>query len=234
MSTPAAEDEGLARRLDKPMGVLGIIFLLVALGQSLAEEAWLVSALTISSWLLWALFVAEFTVRAVTARDRRRFWRKNWWQILFLVLPFLRFARALRGLRAARAVGVVAAAVRGSRSAGRLLSGRIGWLAAVTGIVVLAVSQLLYVLGAYATYGAALHDTAMATVAAEPLAADAGWVRVLEVVLAGYSVAVFATLAGAVGAYFLQRGQPGEKRQDVGEPLPASGDLRELRGDGKG
>ncbi len=208
-SKPAAVEEGLARRLDKPMGTLGIIFLLVALGQSLAQDAWLVTTLTILGWLLWAVFVVEFTFRAVTATDRCRFWRKNWWQVLFLVLPFLRFARALRVLRAARVVGVLSAAVRGSRSAGRLLSGRIGWLAAITGIVVLAISQLLYVLGAYSSYGSALHDTAMSTVAAEPLAADVGWVRVLEVVLAAYSVAVFATLAGAVVAYFLERGHPG-------------------------
>jgi voltage-gated potassium channel len=37
------EREGLARRLDRPMGVLGLVFVLVVLGQSLAREAWLVA-----------------------------------------------------------------------------------------------------------------------------------------------------------------------------------------------
>ncbi|NEM06147.1 hypothetical protein [Geodermatophilus normandii] len=197
------EREGLARRLDKPMGVLGLVFVLVVLGQSLAREPWLVTVLTVAGWLCWGVFVAEFLHRAVRARDQRRFWARNWWQVLFLALPFLRFARALTLLRVGRLGGVVSAAVRGSRSAGRLLSGRIGWLAAVTGVVVLAGSQLLYVGGAYGDYAPALHETALATVTGQPLTADGGLARMLEVVLAVYSVAVFATLAGALGAYFV-------------------------------
>ena len=208
----APETEGLARRLDKPMGVLGLVFVLVVLGQSLAREPWLVTTLTVVGWVGWAIFVAEFAYRALSARDRKRFWTRNWWQLIFLALPFLRFARALSLLRAARVGGVLSAAVRGSRSAGRLLSGRIGWLAAVTGVVVLATSQLLYVLGAYSGYGPALHEVALATVSGEPLSADGGLARFLDVVLAVYSVAVFATVAGALGAYFLDRSatRPGE------------------------
>jgi voltage-gated potassium channel len=201
------ETEGLARRLDKPMGVLGLVFVLVVLGQSLAREPWLVTTLTVVGWVAWAIFVAEFAFRALTATDRRRFWARNWWQVIFLAVPFLRFARALTVLRAARVGGVLSAAVRGSRSAGRLLSGRIGWLVAVTGVVVLAASQLLYVVGAYDSYGPALYDAALATVSGEPLSAEGGLARFLDVVLAVYSVAVFATVAGALGAYFLGRSQ---------------------------
>jgi voltage-gated potassium channel len=188
------------------MGVLGLVFVLVVLGQSLAREAWLVTTLTVVGWVAWAIFVAEFAYRALSARDKGRFWTRNWWQLIFLALPFLRFARALTLLRAARVGGVLSAAVRGSRSAGRLLSGRIGWLTAVTGVVVLATSQLLYVLGAYDSYGPALYDVALATVSGEPLSADGGLARFLDVALAVYSVAVFATVAGALGAYFLDRG----------------------------
>ncbi|WP_299954650.1 hypothetical protein [uncultured Modestobacter sp.] len=199
------ETEGLARRLDRPMGVLGLVFVLVVLGQSLAREPWLVTSLTVAGWVCWAVFVAEFAVRAYRAPSQRRFWGRNWWQLLFLALPFLRFARALTLLRTARIGGVLSAAVRGSRSAGRLLSSRIGWLTAVSGVVVLGSSQLLYVVGAYDTYGPALHGAALATVTGEPLATDHGLARFLEVALAVWSVAVFATLAGALGAYFLER-----------------------------
>lgn len=217
----APETEGLARRLDKPMGALGLVFVLVVLGQSLAREPWLVTTLTVAGWVAWAVFVAEFGFRAVSARDRRRFWARNWWQLIFLALPFLRFARALTLLRAARVGGVLSAAVRGSRSAGRLLSGRIGWLSAVTGVVVLATSQLLYVLGAYESYGTALYDAALATVTGAPLSAAGGLARFLDVALAVYSVAVFATVAGALGAYFLERNatRPG----DTASPAPIPG-----------
>ena len=199
-----SQAERLARRLDRPMGALGLVFLLVVLGQSLAEDGRLVTALTISGWLLWLVFVAEFALRAYVAKHQRRFWARNWWQLVFLAVPFLRFARVFSLLRAARVGAVLSAAIRGSRSAGRLLSGRIGWLAVVTGIVVLAASQLLYVLDAYTRYRDAVHDAALATVIGEPLSAAGGVARVLEVVLAVYSVAVFATLAGAIGAFFLQ------------------------------
>ncbi|MFI7481330.1 hypothetical protein ACH9EU_02825 [Kocuria sp. M1R5S2] len=202
--------EGLARRLDRPMGVLGVLFLFVVLGQLLAEEPGLVAALNVVGWLFWAVFVAEFLLRAWIARFSRRFWRRNWWQVLFLLLPFLRFlrvlraARLLRVARLARAGSVLSAGVRGSRSAGRLLSSRIGWLAAVTAVVVLVSSQLLYLLGHYPGYGPALSQAAMSTITGEKLGAQGVFPRVLEVVLAIYSVGVFATLAGSVGAYFLR------------------------------
>ncbi|RJK92777.1 hypothetical protein [Vallicoccus soli] len=209
----ASTAEAVAARLDKPMGALGVVFVLVVLGQSLAEDPRVVRALTVVGWLLWSVFVAELALRAYLARDQRRFWSRNWWQVVFLAVPFLRFARALTLLRAARVGSVLSAAVRGSRSAGRLLSSRVGWLAVVTVVVVLASSQLLLVLGSYDDYGPALHDAALATVTGAELAADDGFAQVLEVVLAVYSVAVFATLAAALGAYFLQPQQAGREQE---------------------
>jgi voltage-gated potassium channel len=223
--------EDIARRLDRPMGVLGLVFLLVVLGQVLARDPAVALGFTVAGWVLWSVFVAEFVLRAIVARSQRRFWARNWWQVVFLVVPFLRFARALSLLRAARVGGVLSAAVRGSRSAGRLLSSRIGWLAVVTAVLVLAASQLLFVIGAYDSYANALHDAALATVTGEPLTAPGGPARVLEVALAVYSVVVFATLAGAFGAFFLA------ERDREREPLgPADGDQadrRDARGEGQ-
>ncbi|EYR62427.1 hypothetical protein N866_08580 [Actinotalea ferrariae CF5-4] len=203
--------EQLARRLDRPMGALGVLFLLLVLAQTLATDPTTATWLSVVGWVLWAVFVGELVLRAVVARDQRRFWRRNWWQVVFLAVPFLRFARALsflrlgRAARVARVGGILTSAVRGSRSAGRLLTDRIGWLVVVTGVVVLASSQLLFLLGVYDLYAEALHAAALATISGEPLGADGGVARVVEVVLAVYSVAVFATLAGALGAYFLER-----------------------------
>ncbi|WP_250448200.1 hypothetical protein [Actinotalea sp. C106] len=211
-----AEAEALSQRLDTPMGALGLIFLFVVLGQTLAEGPPLADVLAVVGWVLWAAFVAEFALRAYVAKDQGRFWRRNWWQVLFLALPFLRvfravqIARSLRVARVARVGGVLSSAVRGSRSAGRLLTGRIGWLATVTGVVVLASSQLLYVLEAFDSYAQALHGAALATITGQPLESPDGVARVLEVVLSVYSVAVFATLAGALGAYFLERPRESE------------------------
>jgi voltage-gated potassium channel len=203
---------GLARRLDKPMGVLGLLFLLLVLGQALTDDEPLATVLTVTSWVLWAVFVAEFALRAWLARGcARQFWKRNWWQVIFLAVPFLRFARAATALRAARGTGVVAAAVRGSRSAGRLLTDRLAWLAVVTTAIILAAGQLLVVTGSYRSYGQALHGVALTTITGEPLTATDTFSQVLELVLAAYSVVVFGTLAGALGAFFLSRQRDGEE-----------------------
>ncbi|MFP7832496.1 hypothetical protein [Marisediminicola sp. LYQ134] len=218
--------EALAARLDRPMGVLGLIFLFVVLGQNLAQEAWLVTTLSVLGWLFWVVFVAEFLLRAYVAGFSATFWRKHWWQVLFLVLPFLRFFRALtvfrfaRVARVARLGGVLSAGVRGSRSAGRLLSNRIAWLAAVTAVVILGSSQLLYVVDGTITYGDALFQTAMATITGAGLEGDDTFVRLLQVTLAVYSVVVFATLAGSFGAFFLR--QPAAEATAVPGPEPTT------------
>ena len=208
--------EELAARLDKPMGYLGLIFLFVVLGQLLVSDPGWATALSVAGWVFWGVFVAEFVLRAYIARFQGKFWKRNWWQIIFLLVPFLRFFRALQSLRLlrfarlsrlARFGGILSAGVRGSRSAGRLLSSRIGVLAAVTLVVILAASQLHYALTPEPSYGTALYETALATITGSGFTISTGFSKILHVVLAAYSVAVFATLAGTLGAYFL-RGQP--------------------------
>lgn len=204
---PPTERERVARelseRMDGPVTALGIIFLLVVLADTVARPTGaLAVALTVASWAIWAVFAAEFALRMVIAPSTWGFLRRNWWQLVFLVVPFLRFARILA--RVARLGRVVSSAVRTTRTARAQLSGRLGWLAAVTTIVVLSASQVLYEFGGYDRYGAALHDAALATINGEPLGVDSGFADVLEVGLALYSVVVFATLAGTVGAYFLE------------------------------
>ena len=203
--------ELLAARLDTPMSVLGVLFLLVVLGQNVAGSHGVQRAFTVAGWVLWALFAAEFLLRLWLAPSRGRFLRRNWWQLAFLLLPMLRFLRGLallrlvragRVLRVVRAGGVVSSAVRSSRSAGRILSSRLAWVAALSAIVVLASSQLLFTLGYYAAYGDALYAAALATIAGESLDLEQGLPRVLDVALLTYSVGVFAALAGTLGAYF--------------------------------
>ena len=197
----------LALRLDRPLSVLGLIFLLVVLADGLATGPRLKALLSVTGWVLWAVFAAEFVLRLYLAPRRGRFLRGNWWQLVFLVVPFLRFLRLFWVLRTVRVGRLLSAAVRGSRSAGRLLSDRLGWLAASTAVLVLAVSQLLYVSGDYRSYGPALYETALAAITGEPLTANTGLARLLTVLLAGYSVAIVATLAAALGAWFLSHDQ---------------------------
>ena len=197
--------EELLDRLTPAMSALGVIFALVVLGEWFTRpDSGLGIGLTVLGWLLWGVFVAEFAARLVVAPDAGRFLRRNWWQLIFLVLPTLRVLRLVRTVRLLRTGRVLSSAVRTSRSARGLLGSRVGWLGAVTLIVVLSASQLLYGFAGYDRYADALHDAALGTMTGEPLAADGGFAAVTEVVLAAYSVVVFATLAGSLGAYFLR------------------------------
>jgi voltage-gated potassium channel len=100
------------------MSALGVLFVLVILGEQLAEPgSGLSTVLTVLGWVLWAVFAAEFVMRAVVAPDRGGFFRRNWWQVLFIVLPFLRVLRLVRAARLLRTGRVLSGAVRGSRSA---------------------------------------------------------------------------------------------------------------------
>lgn len=201
--------EAIADRLDGPMTVLGILFLLLVVVETAIRPRGAVGqAFVVASWVLWAAFVAEFVIRMTVAPSTARFLRRNWWQLVFLLLPFLRFFRILARIRlraVTRTGRVVSSTVRGTRLAVGKLTGRVVWLVAMTAIVIVASSQLLFEFAGYAEYGIALHDAAYATVAGDPLSAEGTLARIAEVVLAAYSVIVFAALAGMLGAYFLEK-----------------------------
>ena len=129
------------------------------------------------------------------------------------MLPFLRIFRLVPAFRVLRTGRVLSSAVRSSRSVRQVLGGRIGWLAVVSAITVLGSSQLLYAFGNYRTYGAALHAAALAAITGEPLGQPDPFAQVLKVLLAIFSVAGFATLAGTLGAHFLYSSRPPSEPQ---------------------
>jgi voltage-gated potassium channel len=203
----------LLDRLTPVMSALSIVFLLIVIGESMADENTTLSlALTVAGWLIWLVFAAEFVARMVLAPDTGAFLKRNWWQVLFLILPFLRIFRLVRVMRVVRTGRVLSSGIRSSRSASRMLGSRVGWLGMVSAITVLGSSQLLYEFGVFDRYGDALHAAAMAAITGEPLARPDGFAKILEVALAAFSVVVFASLAGTFGAFFLESREP---RKDV-------------------
>ena len=205
--------ERIADRLDIPITAAGVVFLLLVLAETISHPQGLVGTLfSITSWVLWALFVGEFVLRLVIAPSTSTFLKRNWWQLFFLAVPALRFIRALRVLRAARLGRVLSSAVRSSRTAGRKLSSRLAALGVVTLVVVLASSQLLFEFGDYGSYADALDDAALATIAGEPFFPDSAVLRVVQIVVVTYSIVVFAALAGTVGAFLLERRDDDDRR----------------------
>ncbi len=217
---PAPDRETIAEhlyaRLSPAMAVLGVAFFLVVLGQrAVPPRSTTASVLLAVIWGMWAIFVVEFALRMVIAPSTARFLRRHWWQVLLLLVPFLSFIRVMVILRAARSLRLVSAAVRSSRSANNKLRSRTLWLAAITAMVILAATDLLYEYAGVRPYTSALHAAAMAAISGEAIGREGGIASIIDVVLAVYSVGFFASLAGTIGAYFLeQRGDDAEARKE--------------------
>jgi voltage-gated potassium channel len=196
--------ERLACALDRPVTVAGFLFLLVVLADTATPpESSLSLVWTGVTWVLWSMFVLEFAARMVMAPSATRFLRRNWWQLIFLLVPFLRFLRAFS--RTARLARLGSSSVRSTRTASSRLGSRLAWLAALSISVTLLGANLLFELGASASMADALHTAALATVAGVPIVDSTGWARLVEVALVLWSTLGFAALAGSVGAYFLER-----------------------------
>ena len=198
--------ERIAAALHGPVTLLGVIFLLVLVGQFLAEPGSAAERiLQVAGWTIWAVFAVEFLARMAIAPSTGRFLRRNWWQLAFLVVPFLRFLSLVRAARTGRSL---ASAVRAGRTAAGRLGQRVGWLIGVTVVIVLGSSELLVQAGSFDSMAEALYASALATITGEPLGREDGMAKTLNIVLGLYSVLVFAALAGALGAFFLDRQRP--------------------------
>jgi voltage-gated potassium channel len=205
----------LERRLDIPMAVLALAWALLVAYELIAPRDQL-GTLGLVGNVIWAVFVLEFLVKITVSGHPLRFLRRKWPSVVFLVMPALRMLRMIRALRAVRvlpAARVVGSSYRAVGTASGLLTGRLQFLAAATAVVVFGGGQLLYVLergrtGALESLGDALWWSANLAIASnlvhEPVTL-AG--RLLALVLSGYAIVVFASLAASIGAFFVESRQ---------------------------
>lgn len=208
--------ERIYERLHGLMAFFGVLFLAVVVSERLVDPREpLRSILVLVGWVTWTAFVLEFATRLVIAPEKVTFLRRNWWQVALLVLPFLNAIRVFAALRVTRLGRVLGAGIRGTRSARARFAGRLGWITSVTVIVVIVSADVLYGFAGYETYASALHDAALATMTGQRTEADSGVAQTLEVFLAVYSVVIFASLAGSLGALFLDEQPRRERTSDA-------------------
>lgn len=197
------------------MAWLGIVFALLIgyeIAVDLSPEA--ARALRTIGWAIWALFFLEFAAKLWVAPSKQRFIRRHVLQVLGLLVPFLRFLRLLRLFRLGRALPagrVMAASYRTVGSSRRLFQSRLGYLGAVSTIAVIALAELAYIFerdaagGIFGSFGDALIWAAAVVLAlsAEPRPVTTG----AELVMLGgfvFGLVVIASLAGMLGAFFLE------------------------------
>ncbi len=200
----------IERRLDVPMALLALVWA-VLVAYELAAPAVQRDELALIGNIVWGVFVVEFVVKLWVSGNPLRFLRRRWPSVLFLALPALRILRVVRALRLIRvlpAARVVGSSYRAIGTARSLLGGRLAFLAVTSLVVIFSGGQLLYLVeggGGRASLSDALWWSANLALSGnsvfEPSSALA---RLLAIVLIAYAVVVFASLAGAVGAYFVE------------------------------
>ncbi|MEX1162828.1 MAG: ion transporter [Nitriliruptor sp.] len=220
----------LEGQLDVPMAILAVIWAFLVAFELVAPPE-LRTTLAVTGNVIWGIFGLEYVVKLWVSGHPGRYVVRNWPSLVFLVLPILRVlrvARALRALRLLPAARVAGASYRAVGTARGLLTGRLQFLAATTGIAIFGGGQLLYVLergrdGAIDSLGDALWIAANAAVSGaiiiEPTTL-AG--RLLALLLTIYALVVFASLAATLGAFFLEARQERATVEDAEEGSPVT------------
>jgi voltage-gated potassium channel len=216
----------IEERLDVPMAVLALVWT-AFVAYDLVAPAHRRDELAVVGNVIWVVFVAEFVAKLWVSGKPLGFIRRRWPSVLFLVLPALRMLRLVRALRVLRllpAARVVGSSYRAIGTARSLLGGRMAFLAVVTVVVIFSGGQLLYLVEGDrsgrdgGSLGDALWWSANLALSGNPVFEPSSVPgRVLSILLTAYAAVVFASLAGAVGAYFVEsRAERAEHEESAG------------------
>ena len=219
--------EAVTERLDPFMAWLGAVFALlvgfeIAVDVSPETGRWLSGA----GWGIWAVFAVEFLAKLWLAPRRLRFLRRHWLQVAMLLVPTLRLLRFLRLLRIGRALPaarVVSSSYRARGTAKRIARSRLGYLGGITALVIVAVAELAFLFerdspdAAFDGFGDALFWAATTVVGlqGDPVPSTLG-ARLAMLAGFAFGLVVVATLAGTLGAYFVD-----SRREQAAEEVGA-------------
>lgn len=198
-------------KLDVPMAVLAVLWAALVTYELLAPTP--LRGLVVAGNVIWAVFVVEFVAKLVISGHPARFLRRRWPSIFFLALPFLRvfrIVRAVRVLRVLPAARVVGSSYRTIGTARSLFGGRIAFLVVTSAVVVFSGAQLLYLVegegaGRRGSFGDALWWTSNAAInGGQVFEPETILGRLIAVALSIYAIVVFASVAAAFGAFFIE------------------------------
>jgi voltage-gated potassium channel len=227
--------------LELPVLVLGFFWLLLLV----VELIWGLSPLLETFvWVIWGVFVMDFSIRFILAPRKVTYLRNNWLTVLSLAVPavrvfriarlvrVLRVARATRGLRLVKVVGSLNRGMRALRATMRRRG--VGYAIALTLIVTFvgaagmyAFEQSLMTAEGLNSYADALWWTAMimTTMGSDfwPQTAEG---RILTFLLSVYAFAIFGYMTATLASFFIGR----EVESDEGE-LTSHSHLEALQGE---
>lgn len=213
-------------RADPFMAWLGVLFaLLVGYDVAVDVSPGASRALEIAGWTIWAIFLLEFVAKLSLAPAKGRFVRRHWFQVLMIAVPTLRVLRFLRLLRMGRALPaarVVSSSYRTVGTARKLFRSRLGYLAGTTAVVAIALAELAYLFErdadepAFASFGDAVlwGFSVVLALQGDPVPSSVGG-RIAMLAGFVFGLVVVASLAGTIGAYFVDERR---ERAEAEEP----------------
>jgi voltage-gated potassium channel len=226
--------ERFSNAVELPMLVLALLFLPILLAPLLLELSVSVAAgLEAAAWMIWAAFVFEYGAKLFLAPDRRTMVRTHVFDLVIIVLPFLRplrAARLLRVLHAGSALGRAGVSVR------RLLSRRgfSGFLLVVFSTMVLAGlltwvferpqqhSQIASPLDG--VWWALVTSTTVGYGDRVPLSAEGRGVAVLLMLV---GIALLSVVTANIAAFFVEEGDEAAERARAAVDIQALHDRLE-------
>jgi voltage-gated potassium channel len=209
-----------------PMVVLGFLWLVLLIIELVYETSPVLETFGV---VIWGIFILDFLIKFILAPDKQPFLKKNLLTIISLVVPafrVLRFARVLRFFRFSRGlrfVKVVGSLNRGMRALSATMRRRaFGYVILLSLIILFGGAAGMYafekdVEGGLNDYGTALWWTGMilTTMGSEY------WPKTLEgrllcILLALYSFAVFGYVTATLATYFIGRDAESNKTEIAG------------------
>jgi voltage-gated potassium channel len=224
--------------IEKPMQVLGFIWLGLLILEFTRGRSTLV---TVLSTIIWIIFIVEFVLRMILAPDKSDYLKHNWLIVISLVVPVLRiftvfsalrFLRAARVIRSVRLVRVVGSLNRGMTALGRSMGRRgLKYVLALSTLITLGGAAAIYYFeqgapgGTITNYGSALWWTAMImTTLGSDYWPKTGEGRVLCILLSFYAFAVWGYVTASLATYFV-----GQDADDDGAEIPGKKEIESLR-----
>jgi voltage-gated potassium channel len=209
-----------------PMIVLGFVWLVLLIIELVYQTS---AVLETFGVVIWGIFILDFLIKLLLAPEKPLFLKKNVLTIISLVVPafrVLRFARVLRFFRFSRGlrfVKVVGSLNRGMRALSATMRRRaFGYVLLLSLIILFGGAAGMYafekdVEGGLNDYGTALWWTSMilTTMGSEY------WPKTLEgrllcILLAVYSFAVFGYVTATLATYFIGRDAESNKAEIAG------------------
>lgn len=216
--------ERFERAVELPLLVLALAMIpLLVAPLVVAPSDGAKDAILAVEWFIWAAFAFEYVIRLVLTPARWRFVRREWPDLLIVLLPFLRplrIVRSARALRVLRLVRLVAFLGEAGQEGKRLLvRHQLHYIVLITMVAILGSAAL--VLSAEEAGGGSIDSFGDALWWAITTVTTVGYGDMFPVTPMGRGVAAFLMVTGIaffgvltanVAAFFLER--QGERQKD--------------------